>query len=247
MCDNYARERSVLPDVRAGLPGARPGQPDRRAHRLQRGLRPADGGRPGVRGSRQAALGFDRERRRRAVRCRARGDPGPPRPAAGGHRRQRLLDDPVGAGLSSSAALEVALALALCDAAGFELPPLELALACRDAEELATGVPCGIMDQLTSVAGCSGHALLIDCRSLGIQPVPIPDDLAVLVVDSGVRAARRQRVRRPSRRVRGDRAAARAPGAPRRDAGAGRRRAARTPRRLGERPGAGGRRGARGR
>ncbi|HEY3206142.1 MAG TPA: galactokinase family protein, partial [Gaiellaceae bacterium] len=71
---------------------------------------------------------------------------------------------PRGAGLSSSAALEVALALALCDAAGFELPPLELALACREAEELATGVPCGIMDQLTSVAGRAGCALLIDCR-----------------------------------------------------------------------------------
>jgi galactokinase len=94
---------------------------------------------------------------------------------------------PRGAGLSSSAALEVALALALCDAAGFELPPLELALACREAEELATGVPCGIMDQLTSVAGRAGCALLIDCRSLAVEPVRIPDELAVLVADSGVR------------------------------------------------------------
>ena len=60
---------------------------------------------------------------------------------------------PVGAGLSSSAALEVALAVALCDAASFSLPPLELARACQEAEHIATGVPCGIMDQLTAVAG----------------------------------------------------------------------------------------------
>jgi galactokinase len=93
---------------------------------------------------------------------------------------------PVGAGLSSSAALEVALALALCDAAGFELPPLELALACQEAELLATGVPCGIMDQLSSVAGVAGHALLIDCRSLEVRPIRLPNRLAVLVVHSGV-------------------------------------------------------------
>jgi galactokinase len=93
---------------------------------------------------------------------------------------------PVGAGLSSSAALEVALALALCDAAEFTLPPLELARACQEAEQIATGVPCGIMDQLTSIAGEEGCALLIDCRSLEVSAIPLPPDLAVLVVDSGV-------------------------------------------------------------
>ena len=93
---------------------------------------------------------------------------------------------PVGAGLSSSAALEVSLALALCDAAGFELPPRELALACQEAELVATGVPCGIMDQLTSLCGVAGHALLIDCRSLEVRAIPIPAGLAVLVVHSGV-------------------------------------------------------------
>jgi galactokinase len=92
---------------------------------------------------------------------------------------------PVGAGLSSSAALEVALALALCDAAGFALPPLELALACQEAEQVATGVPCGIMDQLTSLAGREDCALLIDCRSLEFEPVPLPRELAVLCVHSG--------------------------------------------------------------
>jgi galactokinase len=93
---------------------------------------------------------------------------------------------PPGAGLSSSAALEVALALALCDAAGFSPPPSELALACQRAELIATGVPCGIMDQLTSLAGRSGHALLIDCRSLAVEPIALPDALATVVVHSGM-------------------------------------------------------------
>jgi galactokinase len=96
---------------------------------------------------------------------------------------------PAGAGLSSSAALEVALALALCDAAAFELPPVELALACREAEQAATGVPCGIMDQLASVAGRRDCALFIDCRSLAVEPVPLPPELAVLAVDSRVARA----------------------------------------------------------
>jgi galactokinase len=93
---------------------------------------------------------------------------------------------PVGSGLSSSAALEVAIGLALCDAAGFSLAPVELALACQEAEQVATGVPCGIMDQLSSIAGRRGHALLIDCRSLSVQPVPLPEELEVIVMHSGV-------------------------------------------------------------
>jgi galactokinase len=96
---------------------------------------------------------------------------------------------PVGAGLSSSAALEVALALALCDAARFSLPPLELALACQEAEHLATGVPTGIMDQLASLAAREGSALLIDCRSLDVKPVRLPEELTVLVVHSGISRA----------------------------------------------------------
>jgi galactokinase len=93
---------------------------------------------------------------------------------------------PVGAGLSSSSALEVGLAVALCDAAGFELPPLELARACRESEILATGVPGGIMDQVASICGRAGCALLIDCRSLDVEPIELPEDLAVVVVHSGV-------------------------------------------------------------
>jgi galactokinase len=93
---------------------------------------------------------------------------------------------PAGSGLSSSAALEVSLALALCDAADFELPQRELALACQHAELIATGVPCGIMDQLSSVAGRAGHALLVDCRALTVDPIPLPEDLSLIVVHSGV-------------------------------------------------------------
>jgi galactokinase len=96
---------------------------------------------------------------------------------------------PLGAGLSSSAALEVALALALCDVADYELPQLELALACQEAEQVATGVPCGIMDQLASLAGLHNHALLIDCRSLEVEPIRLPPRLAVLILHSGMSRA----------------------------------------------------------
>jgi galactokinase len=92
---------------------------------------------------------------------------------------------PVGSGLSSSAALEVSCALALCEVGGLTLEPVELARACQQAEQAATGVPSGIMDQLASVAGRAGHALLIDCRSLEVTPVPVGAEVAVLVVHSG--------------------------------------------------------------
>jgi galactokinase len=88
---------------------------------------------------------------------------------------------PIGAGLSSSAALEVAVALAL----GATGTPLELATLCQRAEQRASGVPCGIMDQLASAAGVAGHALLIDCHSLDVRPVPVPEGVDVVVIDSG--------------------------------------------------------------
>jgi galactokinase len=90
---------------------------------------------------------------------------------------------PLGAGLSSSAALELAVALAL----GFDGSPLELAQLCQRSEYLAVGVPCGIMDQLASAAGVSDHALLIDCHDTSIDLVPMPEGVDVLVVDSGQR------------------------------------------------------------
>jgi len=92
---------------------------------------------------------------------------------------------PVGAGLSSSAALEVAVALAL----GFEGTPLQLAQACQEAEHRAAGIPSGIMDQLASAAGVAGCALLIDCTSFEVTPVPVPETVEVVVIDSGERRA----------------------------------------------------------
>jgi galactokinase len=91
---------------------------------------------------------------------------------------------PIGAGLSSSAALEVALACAL---GGAELEPSRLAAVCHRAENVYLGTQSGIMDQLTSAAGVTGHALLVDCRAVSVEPIPVPDELSLLVVDSGVR------------------------------------------------------------
>jgi galactokinase len=91
---------------------------------------------------------------------------------------------PVGAGLSSSAALEVACALALGADPG---DALALARLCQRAEHRAVGVPSGIMDQLASVAGVAGAALLIDCHALSVTPAPLPpaDEVEVVVVHSG--------------------------------------------------------------
>lgn len=84
---------------------------------------------------------------------------------------------PVGAGLSSSAALEVASALAF----GFEGTPTQLAQLCQRAEHLATGVPTGIMDQLCIASARVGHATLIDCADLSVDHIAIPDDVIILV------------------------------------------------------------------
>ena len=91
-------------------------------------------------------------------------------------------DVPVGTGLSSSAAIEVAVALAVLDE---PIDAVRLARLCQRAENVHVGVRSGIMDQLASAASHAGHALFIDCRSLEIRDVPVPDALRVLVVDSG--------------------------------------------------------------
>ena len=94
---------------------------------------------------------------------------------------------PAGSGLSSSSALSVALTLALAGVAHLELDPRDAARAALDAEVRATGVRGGLMDQLASIFGKAGHALLIDCRSLEIEPIPLPDSITVVVVHSGLR------------------------------------------------------------
>jgi galactokinase len=108
------------------------------------------------------------------------------RPAVG--LRGRLRSDlPQGAGLSSSAALEVVLAIALSAAADLVVEPLELAALCRRAERRAVGVPSGIMDQAASILGRADHAVLLDCGTLDHELVPLPSDHTLLVIDSGVR------------------------------------------------------------
>ena len=88
---------------------------------------------------------------------------------------------PIGSGLSSSAALELAVALAL----GFEGSALDLAALGQQAEQIASGVPCGIMDQLASAAGVAGHALLMNFTTLTVEPVPVPEGAAIHVIHSG--------------------------------------------------------------
>lgn len=85
---------------------------------------------------------------------------------------------PVGAGLSSSASLEIAVALAL---GADTMNPKDLALLAQRAEQLATGVPTGIMDQLCITSAQLGHGTLIDCHTLDITYVPIPDDVKIVV------------------------------------------------------------------
>jgi len=93
---------------------------------------------------------------------------------------------PPGSGLSSSSALSVALVLALADLAGASFDRIEIAQLALAAEVGATGVPGGLMDQLASLFGRAGHALLIDCRATTIAPVPIAPGVAVIVVHCGV-------------------------------------------------------------
>jgi len=97
-------------------------------------------------------------------------------------------DVPQGAGLSSSASLEVAVAQAFKTLQGLDdLSPTDMALIAQRAENLFVGCNCGIMDQLVSARGEAGSALLIDCRSHATQAVPLPADLAVMIVHSRVK------------------------------------------------------------
>ncbi|MFO7743438.1 MAG: galactokinase [Anaerolineae bacterium] len=96
-------------------------------------------------------------------------------------------DVPRGAGLSSSAALECATARAFSAVSGIPWDPAEMAKVCQRAENEWVGVQCGIMDQMIAAAGQPGHALLIDCRSLDTEPVPLPPDTAVIVLDTATR------------------------------------------------------------
>jgi galactokinase len=94
---------------------------------------------------------------------------------------------PQGAGLSSSASLEVATARAMTQLAGETLSGTQAALFSQQAENQFVGCQCGIMDQLISARGQQGHAALIDCRSLTTQSVPLPQDAAIVIINSNVK------------------------------------------------------------
>ncbi|HEY6075120.1 MAG TPA: galactokinase, partial [Anaerolineales bacterium] len=96
-------------------------------------------------------------------------------------------DVPNGAGLSSSAAVELAAARAFAASSALEWDPAVMARLAQKAENEWVGVNCGIMDQMASAASQAGHALFIDCRTLETQPIPLPEGAAVVVLDTATR------------------------------------------------------------
>lgn len=97
---------------------------------------------------------------------------------------------PIGAGLSSSASVEVASALALLGVSEIAAPPgPELARLCQSAENEYVGMRCGIMDQFVSCCGQAGHALMLDCRSLEFRQLPLATEARLVIVNSGVKHA----------------------------------------------------------
>lgn len=101
-----------------------------------------------------------------------------------------VSDVPIGAGLSSSAALEMAVGMAAADLARIQIPAKSMARIGQKVEHTYAHVHCGIMDQIACRLGKRGHALFLDCRTLRTRAVPLPGDQAtIVVVDSGVRRA----------------------------------------------------------
>lgn len=96
---------------------------------------------------------------------------------------------PVGAGLSSSAALEVATGAFLMKLTGFSRGPMDLAKLCRRAENEFVGVNCGLLDQVTSLLGEAEHAVFLDCRAEAVHAIPFPESAALVIVNSGVKHA----------------------------------------------------------
>jgi galactokinase len=94
---------------------------------------------------------------------------------------------PLGAGLSSSASFELAVARAFAAVSGLDWDAAAMALLCQQAENRWVGVSCGIMDQMISAVGREGRAVLIDCRYLARTPVPLPPDTAVVIMDTATR------------------------------------------------------------
>ncbi len=104
-----------------------------------------------------------------------------------GARLQIRSDVPLGAGLSSSAALEVATGRALLGVAGLSCDPVQLAEICQRAENHFVGTKSGIMDQFASCLGKRHHAVRIDCRSLAYSYAPIPENWSIVIANTGVK------------------------------------------------------------
>ncbi len=96
-------------------------------------------------------------------------------------------DVPMGAGLSSSASFELAVAKALSEVNQLNWDPTQMALLCQKAENHWVGVNCGIMDQLICAAAVQGHACMIDCRDLSVTPVPLPEHTTIVIMDTMTR------------------------------------------------------------
>jgi galactokinase len=94
---------------------------------------------------------------------------------------------PIGSGLSSSAAVEVATGLALLDTSGIDIDRLELAKLCQRAENEFVGTQCGIMDQFISCYGQAGRAVMLDCRSLDHRSLPLPGSVKLVVCNTMIR------------------------------------------------------------
>ncbi|HEX4083493.1 MAG TPA: galactokinase [Chthoniobacteraceae bacterium] len=107
----------------------------------------------------------------------------------GGFSMEIVSDLPIGAGLSSSAALEVATATFLKKLFEWEITPLELAKLCRQVENQFVGVNCGLLDQVSSVFGRKNSAIFLDCRAESVENVAFPDNVALLITHSGVKHA----------------------------------------------------------
>ena len=106
-----------------------------------------------------------------------------------GARLQIESNLPLGAGLSSSAAIEVATALALSGLYELPIPPMRLAQLCQKAENEFVGVQCGLLDQASSVFGRDNQAILLDFRDLQVETVALPEGIALLLINSGVEHA----------------------------------------------------------
>ncbi len=107
--------------------------------------------------------------------------------ATGGWRAAVDTDIPTGASLSSSAAIEVAVITGLLHRAGLTWPPIDVARLGQRVENEIVGLPSGIMDQFISAGAVEGHASLMDCRALSLEPTPLPSGVVVAVMDTGTR------------------------------------------------------------